>query len=117
MALITRCDRCMLTEVSVTKVLGYDICVACVADFKDWILAGQAAAVPVAAPRAGQGKRWLQVEALLVAHGHVTAELLSKATGMQRSSANWYLHSVYRHGKLDYHGSGVFTKPKSEAAE
>lgn len=115
MALVTKCDRCRLTEVSVTKVGAYDLCVACVAGFKDWVELGQVHA-EASAPRAGHGQRWMVVEAIVATHGHVTPKLLAAATGMEHRSAGWYLQNNVKHGKLVAHGRAVFTLAQRNVA-
>ena len=119
MAQIMRCDRCRLCEVQVTRVLGHDLCVSCVAEFNDWVLVGQANARDEAIDRKGHGARIAQVRALCAAYGHCTTEMLAKAAGIQKKNAGWYLHSTVRQGNLVYHGKGTFTLPKRvlEAAE
>lgn len=115
MATIQRCDRCGLTDVTTHSAMGKDLCVACVADFAEWVSCHLKSGHP--APRASGGKRFLQVLAIIEKHGHVTSALLQAVSGLTGSQACWYLHSARKQGRLVFHGKGVFTLPKSEAAE
>jgi hypothetical protein len=96
-------------DVHVEQVRGKDLCIACVADFDEWIAAGSNLNLPEKLDRAGMGRRFTQVQSLCAVHGHVTSKILSAATSMSRSSANWYLHEKAKRGHLTFHGKGVFT--------
>lgn len=114
--LVQRCDRCKLVDVPCVTVLGKDLCLACQEQFSEWVSLGALSSEPTKLERAGLGQRWRQVEVIVQKHGHVTSQLLHDHFGLNKSSGTWYLHSVRRQGKLEYHGKGVFT-PVREAAQ
>lgn len=117
MATVMRCDRCRLVDAPCVTVLGKDLCLGCQTAFQEWVAMGYASSAEEKLDRQAFGKRWRQVMSLINVHGHVTSAMLNEHFGMTRTSATWYLHATSRQGKLTFHGKGVFTLPKAEAAE
>ncbi len=120
MALVVCCDRCGAARCQVVKVLGADLCNACIADFHLWVADGPRKRTSTRPAR----RDWLgAIRAVAAEHGHVTPTLLAKHERTDRERAHWQCNYHVRIGRLVRSGTAVYAlaQPRlalgSEAAQ